>query len=118
MEKIPDAAVGFSSGVRYWLFFMICFAVLGYGAGLSIVLGAIGGLAGGTIAAWLNQKDADDVPAKPAEKLLQEPTNPLEGDQPRSRFQKYGYGLTGLQPRQRQRPRKAVRRFGWLFRRR
>jgi hypothetical protein len=74
-------------------------------------------LAGGAIAAWLNQKDADDAPEKLAEAdILQEPSERIEEDQLRPRFQKYG--LTGLHARRGRRPRKAVRRFGWLFRRR
>ncbi|MEB3292518.1 MAG: hypothetical protein VKJ24_05110 [Synechococcales bacterium] len=43
---------GFSAGIQVWLTFLLAFYLLGYPAPLSIVLGAIGGIAGGIIIAW------------------------------------------------------------------
>jgi hypothetical protein len=115
MAKVPDIAVGFSGGIRYWLFFMIGFALLGYDGGLSIGLGAIGGLAGGAISAWLNQKEKDDLPDKSsAQTEMKDVIEPSELPVTRTRFQKYGLG--SMRPRKRTRVTQAVRRFGWLFR--
>ncbi|MEY2977002.1 MAG: hypothetical protein ACO31I_00375 [Prochlorotrichaceae cyanobacterium] len=41
----------FFAGIQFWLFFLLTFFVLGYPLPLAIILGAVGGIAGGTIAA-------------------------------------------------------------------
>lgn len=38
--------------LRLWLLFLLILWLLGYGVALSIVFGAIGGFAGGTVTAW------------------------------------------------------------------
>jgi hypothetical protein len=43
--------------LKYWLFFLICFVMLGYRVPLSIFLGAVGGLAGAWVVAWSKAKD-------------------------------------------------------------
>lgn len=116
MSKLPDANLGLSTGLKYWLVFMLGLAVLGYGPILSITFGAIGGIASGIIAAWLKPKDIY-VP-KPAEPHVSEtPDGKAEKavDAPpvrRARFRKYGTPAV-----QRQHQSRANRRFGWLFRR-
>lgn len=40
------------AALRLWLVFLFAFLLMGYGVGLSILFGAIGGFAGGTIAVW------------------------------------------------------------------
>lgn len=115
MSKLPDANLGLSTGVKYWLVFMLGFAVLGYGPFLSISFGAIGGIASGIIAAWLKPKDAyvpkqaephmKENPDEDAEKTAAEPVR-------RVRFRKYGTPTVRRQHQSRGR-----RHFGWLFRR-
>ncbi len=65
----PDWGKGFSAGVRYWLFFMICFFVLGYDWLFSIVLGAIGAIATSVIGAWWNAKEDDNATDKPTQEV-------------------------------------------------
>ncbi|MBD2742249.1 hypothetical protein [Coleofasciculus sp. FACHB-1120] len=48
---------GFSAGLKYWLFFLIGFVMLGYRVPLSIFLGAVGGFAGAWVVAWSKAKD-------------------------------------------------------------
>ena len=54
---------GFAAGLKLWLLFLIGFKLLGYPISSSILLGAIGGLAGGWVAAWWRM----DEPDKPIE---------------------------------------------------
>ncbi|MDB9525651.1 hypothetical protein PN498_06600 [Oscillatoria sp. CS-180] len=42
----------FPIALRLWLLFLLTFLVLGYTIPTSIILGAIGGFAGGTVSAW------------------------------------------------------------------
>jgi hypothetical protein len=48
---------GFAAGIQIWLVFLLAFYLLGYPAPLSIVLGAIAGIAGGIIIAWWTSQD-------------------------------------------------------------
>ena len=48
---------GVDTGLKYWLFFMLGFVYLGYPAPMSILLGALGALAGGWITAWWGSKE-------------------------------------------------------------
>lgn len=101
----PGSATGFSTGIKFWLFFMIALALLGYSPFLSICLGAIGGIAGGVVAAWFNPRD-DDAPDRPARQAEVSPEEPER----RRPF--------GVVPRKRQRQEtRGQRHFGWLFRR-
>jgi hypothetical protein len=114
MAVRPSVDAGFKSGLKYWLFFMLALAALGYEAILSISLGALGGLAVGVIVAWSQAKE-DGLPDRPGEgipKWLQIPTTPAvpESDQ-RERFRRYRRGMFGME-----RQSAAKRRFGWLFR--
>lgn len=105
MAVRPGSAAGFSAGLKYWLFFMIALAFLGYSPFLSICLGAIGGIAGGVVAAWFHPKD-DDAPDRPAQTVEVLPEEP----QRRRPF--------GVVPRKdRRKETRSQRHFGWLFRR-
>jgi hypothetical protein len=44
-------------GLQLWLIFLVCFFLLGYPPHLSITLGAIGGLAGGFVSAYVRGKN-------------------------------------------------------------
>ncbi|GEM_PF-5526121 len=46
---------GFTVGLKLWIVFMVAFALLQYPVVLSILLGALGGWAGGSIARYLKQ---------------------------------------------------------------
>lgn len=114
MSKQPDANLGLSTGVKYWIVFMLGLAVLGYSPFLSISFGAIGGIASGMIAAWLKPKDAY-VPSK-AEQQVKEETaekaeNPIVEPVHRVRFRKHGTPAV-----RRRHQSRGQRRFGWLFR--
>lgn len=60
----PDRDL-FLAGIQFWLFFLLSFFILGYPLILAIILGAVGGIAGGTIAArWQiipKKNDADHL---------------------------------------------------------
>jgi hypothetical protein len=46
------SADGIDAGLKYWLFFLLGFLVLGYPAPMSVFLSALAGLGGGWIIAW------------------------------------------------------------------
>ncbi|QLE54065.1 hypothetical protein [Nostoc sp. TCL26-01] len=48
---------GIDAGLKYWLFFLLGFALLGYPAPMSILLGGIGALGGGWTIAWWRSKE-------------------------------------------------------------
>ncbi|MCJ8283411.1 MAG: hypothetical protein MJK14_27410 [Rivularia sp. ALOHA_DT_140] len=48
---------GVDAGLKYWLFFLLSFLLLGYEAPISILLGGIAGLSGGFIFAWWGSKE-------------------------------------------------------------
>lgn len=58
---------GFTTGLQFWLFFLIGLVLLGYPLAIAIVFGAIAGLAGGFIATnWqqilrLNNQEINDA---------------------------------------------------------
>jgi hypothetical protein len=56
-QRAVDFSDGISAGLKYWLFFLVCFLLLNYSVRLSIVLGAFGGLAAGWIVAWWKSKE-------------------------------------------------------------
>ena len=58
-QTVTNLSKEFSTGygLRLWLFFLLSFYFLGYPVFLSILLGAIGGLAGGYVAGWWKSKD-------------------------------------------------------------
>ncbi|MEO1429767.1 MAG: hypothetical protein AAFS12_17405 [Cyanobacteria bacterium J06632_19] len=48
---------GVDAGLKYWLFFLLSFLLLGYEAPMSILLGGLAGLSGGFIFAWWGSKE-------------------------------------------------------------
>lgn len=48
---------GVDAGLKYWLFFLLSFLILGYEPPLSILLGGLAGLGGGFIFAWWGSKE-------------------------------------------------------------
>lgn len=58
-------------GLRLWLFFLLSFYFLGYPVPLSILLGAVGGLAGGWVIGWWKSKD-DPSDLQPEEMVDEE----------------------------------------------
>jgi len=114
MSKKPDVTLGLATGIKYWLVFMLGFALLRYSPLLSITFGAIGGIASGMIAAWLKPKDSyEPTKAEQQVKAEKEGQEETVAEPPRrARFRKYGTPTARHQQQSRGR-----RRFGWLFRR-
>ncbi|WP_066379266.1 MULTISPECIES: hypothetical protein [unclassified Anabaena] len=48
---------GIDAGLKYWLFFLLGFGLLGYPAPMSILLGAVGAVGGGWIIAWWRSQE-------------------------------------------------------------
>ncbi len=48
---------GVDAGLKYWLFFLLSFLLLGYEPPISILLGGLAGLSGGFIFAWWGSKE-------------------------------------------------------------
>jgi hypothetical protein len=108
MAVVPDWKAGSNSALRTWLVLMIIFFILGYDWVLSIVMGAIGGAAQWVIAAYLNAKDDERI-VKASKTVVIEEKEVTEPTSKRMHVRRYGESS-------RQRERKSVRRFGWLFR--
>ncbi len=47
---------GIEAGLKYWLFFMLGFVLVGYPPNISIFIGGIGGIAGGWMMTWWKSK--------------------------------------------------------------
>lgn len=73
-QVLSKISVGFSTNnaLKLWLFFLFSFYFLKYPIPLSILLGAVGGVAGGWVIGWWNTKD------DPIERPQPEQTNPEE----------------------------------------
>jgi Sec-independent protein translocase protein TatA len=101
----------FGVGLQLWLIFMVLFFLLGYPAQLSIGLGAIGGLAGGFVSAYVRGKNQ----TPPSEAKDSDKTSPLKQAQERfikrwrrdepndSGSKKFGASARGRSARQRRR---------------
>lgn len=112
MALRPSTGVGFSAGVKYWIFFLLALTIAGYQPFLSITLGAIGGLAAGVIAAW--SKPEQYISAAQVEEATKAvaPPSPEPFAIERIRFRRYGGSSI-----RKHRELRAIRHFGWLFRR-
>ena len=113
MTLKPDLNAGLSTGVKCWLFLMIALFSLGYSAPLSIVLGAIGGLAGGFVESCLKAKP-DESPAK-ADKTVDRPQPAIDSSAVRKNPHRYGFGFGKMRTRRQQ---GTQRRFDLFFFRR
>ncbi|BCL34194.1 hypothetical protein [Nostoc sp. MS1] len=61
-KNSPQAPVvassdGIDAGLKYWLFLLLGFSMMGYSAPMSILLGGIGAIGGGWIIAWWRSKE-------------------------------------------------------------
>ncbi|KAM3099497.1 hypothetical protein ACKFKF_14495 [Phormidesmis sp. 146-12] len=66
MRRRQPISKGFSVGLQIWLLFLISLFWLGYSAEMSIVLGAIGGMASGLIVDWwLSKEENTETARKP-----------------------------------------------------
>jgi hypothetical protein len=61
---VPDKIVPVA--LRLWLLFLFVFLLLGYAVVPSVIFGAIGGLAGGTVNAWWTTPGGEPRPREPA----------------------------------------------------
>ncbi|NEP12282.1 MAG: hypothetical protein F6K14_19155 [Symploca sp. SIO2C1] len=67
-QKITDTSKELSTGLTIWLLFLLSLVLLEYSVPLSILLGAIGGLAGSTVFNWWRGKD-EPLQAEPKEEF-------------------------------------------------
>ncbi len=103
----PDGWEGFSTGLKYWLLFMLAFTALGYSPFLSITFGAIGGITAAVITDLL-EGGAIKI------NTLPRPVQPTpEAEKPAKRKNPFRQRVMG---RRRRRQTRAQRRFSWLFR--
>jgi len=56
-SEMVASSEGIDAGLKYWLFFLVGFVVLGYQAPMSIFLGAIAGVGAGWTIAWWKSKE-------------------------------------------------------------
>ncbi len=121
MAQKPDAVTGISAGAAYWIFFMLVFWLLGYPRYFSISLGGVAGIASGMIASWwapideIERKRKKTASDKTPETAAAVRSPEIEADDPDSIRRFPEYGVLGIRKRKR-RQRKALRRFGWWFR--
>lgn len=64
--NIPSSE-GIEAGLRYWLFFMLGFLLIGYQAPAGIVIGGIAGVAGGWMTTWWKSKG--EAKSEPSPKI-------------------------------------------------
>ncbi|ARV58611.1 hypothetical protein BZZ01_08145 [Nostocales cyanobacterium HT-58-2] len=76
---------GVDAGLKYWLFFLLAFAFVGYQPPMSIFLGAIGGIGGGWIIAWWQAKEESrtQIPQEGLEETTEE--GEIASEKPRRR---------------------------------
>ena len=73
-QRIADTSRELSAGLTIWLFFLLSLVLLEYSVPLSILLGAIGGLAGSRVFNWWK---SSDEPLRPEPKEEFEPSERL-----------------------------------------
>lgn len=70
-DAFPSLSTG--NGLRTWLFFLFCFFFLGYSVPLSILFGAVAGLAMALVAGWWKTKDdPSEAPQMPVQEESEE----------------------------------------------
>ncbi len=107
----PEGWEGFTTGLTYWLLFMLAFTALGYSAFLSITFGAIGGIASAVITDWV-KGGAIKVNALPPRDPAEAVSSSMSS---RSKSRNRPFQRPPVKGRKR-RKTQAQRRFGWLFR--
>jgi lipopolysaccharide export LptBFGC system permease protein LptF len=114
MALKPDANSGVNIGARLLIGFMIGFLFLRYSIFLSICLGFLAGVTGGFIASWWNAKEdylRDEETAQ--ESVIAGDGEAVKAIAPLRKIRR-GFGV---RPARRSRETRAIRRFGWLWRR-
>lgn len=80
MNKLfPGFSNGFPVALRLWLVFLLSLVLFGYSVPFSIVVGAVGGIAGGWVVAWWNSKEKSINPSSESEDELEEVPVKLSG---------------------------------------
>lgn len=99
-----DAFPGLSpgNGLRAWLFFLFCFFFLGYSPPMSILLGAVAGLATALVAGWWKTKDdpseAPPMPVQEEQEDLEDTPPPQKVSGLRSAHQRNSRARSRSQP--------------------
>ncbi|BAT53891.1 unknown protein [Nostoc sp. NIES-3756] len=96
-KNSPQAPVvassdGIDAGLKYWLFFLLGFAMMGYSAPMSILLGGIGAIGGGWIIAWWRSKEETrtQLPADTTQEVdTEEPSDRITRRQTRKPVKRY-----------------------------
>lgn len=114
-QVLSQISGGFSinNALKLWLFFLFCFYFLKYPIPLSILLGAVGGVAGGWVIGWWNTKDDPIEKPQPEENKSEEEVEEVP------------VTMTGLRRAKQERDALAQRRseslpapLNWLFKKR
>lgn len=101
-QDATAAAAGFRVGLQLWLFFLLWFIVLQYSVPLSILMGAIGGFAGGRVVAWWYSKDIPPPPpSQETEERSRDPATVTRLGKPKKDSQK--------------KKKRSLRGTSWLF---
>jgi len=104
-KLLPGFSDGFPVALRVWLAFLLCLVLLGYSVPFSIVVGAVGGIAGGWVVAWWNSKDKPQKVSSESQDEQEEAPIKVSGltlakqrreARARKRSQKSSIPLTGL----------------------
>ncbi|MEM7726304.1 MAG: hypothetical protein AAF208_08005 [Cyanobacteria bacterium P01_A01_bin.45] len=76
---------GIDAGLKFWLFFLVGFTFLGYSADRGVLLGGIGGFAGGWIYAWWGSKEETNSQLLITEENLDNPEEELANNRGKRR---------------------------------
>ncbi len=107
MSNFSELSKGLTPGVEFFLLFTLSFRLVGHPLPLSICLGILGGLAGGSVIAWWHIEEIPNS-GKPTIHLTAETASPTSKTEPKFPSQKPS--LSGNTPR------KAFTLVDWLFR--
>lgn len=70
---------GIDAGLKYWLFFMVGFVLVGYPTTISIFIGGVAGIAGGWMMTWWKSKGETKTELLPDEITLPEEAQTSRG---------------------------------------
>ncbi len=98
-ENSPEEPViasfdGIDAGLKYWIFFLVGFILLGYKPHVSIVLGGIAGIGGGWIIAWWKSKEPTKTQLETENPENAETEKPTRMTRPQSRKPTHRYRRT------------------------